>query len=70
MRTLHGLPFGAVVWASGCAVLPATGLYRPVWEYDARTLARDLSAHLAYGMGTGAAFRLFAGRNLFAGRTM
>jgi len=54
----YGLPFGALVWASGYAVLPETGLYKPIWEYDAKTLATDLSAHLAYGAGTGAAFSL------------
>ena len=35
-------------------------IYKPIWKYDAKTLARDLSAHLAYGAGTGAAFWLFA----------
>lgn len=58
---LYGLPFGVVVWISGYIVLPEAGLYKPIWEYDAKTLARDLTVHLAYGMGTGAAFRLFAG---------
>jgi hypothetical protein len=55
-RVRYGLPFGAVVWASGYAVLPAAGLYQPIWEYDAATLAKDLAAHLAFGAGTGAAF--------------
>ena len=35
-------------------------IYKPIWEYDAKTLAKDLSAHLAYGAGTGSAFWLFA----------
>jgi hypothetical protein len=56
----YGLPFGAVVWISGYIVLPEGGLYQPIWKYDAKTLAIDLSAHLAYGATTGAAFRLFA----------
>jgi hypothetical protein len=60
-RATYGLPFGAMVWASSYVVLPAAGLYRPIWEYDAPTLARDLSAHLAYGAGTGVAFGLLAG---------
>ena len=59
-NALYGLPFGATVWASGYLVLPEAGLYKPIWEYDAKTLASDLSAHLAYGAGTGAAFWLFA----------
>jgi hypothetical protein len=33
-------------------------LYKPIWEYDAKTLAKDLSAHFAYGLGTAATFRL------------
>jgi hypothetical protein len=59
-RAAYGLPLGAVVWASGYAVLPLAGLYQPIWKYDAKTLAEDLSGHLAYGAGTGAAFRLLA----------
>ncbi len=54
----YGLPFGAGVWATGYAVLPALGVYRPIWEYDVETLAKDLSAHLVYGIGTAAAFRV------------
>jgi hypothetical protein len=56
---LYGLPFGAAVWAAGYVVLPEAGIYKPIWEYDAKTLAKDLSGHLAYGAGTGAAFSLF-----------
>jgi uncharacterized membrane protein YagU involved in acid resistance len=56
---LYGLPFGAAVWATSYVILPAAGIYKPIWEYDAKTLARDLSGHLAYGAGTGAAFWLF-----------
>jgi len=25
------------------------GVYKPIWEYDARTIWQDLSAHLVYG---------------------
>ncbi len=56
----YGLPFGAAVWAAGYVILPEGGLYKPIWDYDAKTLAIDLSAHLAYGAGTGATFRLLA----------
>jgi len=56
----YGLPFGAAVWATGYVMLPEAGLYKPIWKYDARTLAWDLSAHLAYGAGTGATFWLLA----------
>jgi hypothetical protein len=54
----YGLPFGAGVWATGYAVLPALGVYRPIWEYDLPTLAKDLGAHLVYGLGTAAALRV------------
>jgi hypothetical protein len=57
---LYGLPLGAAVWTSSYVTLPLARLYKPVWEYDAKTLAKDLSAHLAYGVGTAAAFALLA----------
>ncbi len=57
---LYGLPFGAAVWVLSYLVLPEAGLYKPIWDYDAATLARDLDGHLAYGAGTGAAFWLLA----------
>ncbi|MER8071177.1 hypothetical protein ABTZ59_23075 [Streptomyces sp. NPDC094034] len=44
--------------ASGYLVLPQAGIYKPIWDYDVRTLGEDLSAHLAYGMATGASFWL------------
>jgi hypothetical protein len=59
-RVVYGLPFGATVWASGYVVLPLAHLYKPIWEYDLKTLAKDLSAHLVYGMTTGVAFDLLS----------
>ncbi len=62
-RLAYGLPFGAGVWLNSYVVLPAAQLYAPIWEYDGKTLAKDLSAHLVYGLGTALAFRLYsAGR--------
>jgi hypothetical protein len=60
-RIRYGLPYGASVWLAGYAVLPAAKLYRPIWEYDRKTLADDLSAHLVYGLGTATALRLLPG---------
>ena len=54
----YGLPFGATVWGSSYVVLPAAKLYEPIWKYDPVTLAKDLSAHLVYGLATAAAQRL------------
>ena len=59
-RIRYGLPFGAAVWGGGYAVLPAMKLYEPIWTYDRRTLARDLSAHLVYGLATASSLRLLA----------
>ena len=56
-RVGYGLPFGAAVWASGYVILPAAKLYEPIWKYDRTTLAKDLSAHLVYGLATAAALR-------------
>jgi hypothetical protein len=58
-HVIHGAPFGAVVWISGYAAMPLAGLYEPIWKYDRKTLAADLTAHLAYGTGTSTAFWLF-----------
>jgi hypothetical protein len=41
-------------------ILPAAKLYEPIWEYDAKTLAKDLSAHLLYGTVTAATFGLLS----------
>jgi hypothetical protein len=59
-RVRYGLPFGASVWATGYAVLPAAKLYKPIWDYDGHTLVKDLSAHLVYGIGTATTLRLLA----------
>jgi hypothetical protein len=47
---------GPVAWLSGYVVLPLAKVYKPIWEYDGRTLADDLSVHLVYGSVASAAF--------------
>ena len=59
-RIRYGLPFGATVWASGYVVLPAAKLYDPIWKYDIKTLANDLSAHLVYGLATATGLQLLS----------
>lgn len=59
-REWHGLVFGAGVWLQSYAVLVPAGLYQPIWDYDAKTLWQDLSAHLVYGLTTATVFRLSA----------
>jgi hypothetical protein len=57
-RVRHGLVLGATVWTSSYVVLPLARLYRPIWEYDAKVLAKDLGDHLVYGVTTAATDRL------------
>jgi hypothetical protein len=46
-----GLIFGPIVWLSGYAVLPIAKIYEPIWDYDAKTLTKDLSALGADSLG-------------------
>ena len=52
----RALALGPAAWLSGYVLLPLAGVYKPIWDYDARTLGKDLSAHLLYGATTSAAF--------------
>ena len=61
-RPSYGLLFGTGVWLTGYAVLPAAGLYKQIWQYDALTLTKDLLAHLVYGLSSAAAFGLLLPR--------
>jgi hypothetical protein len=55
-RRAGALALGPVVWLSGYVVLPLSKVYQPIWHYDARTLAKDLSAHMVYGTAASAVF--------------
>jgi hypothetical protein len=55
-----GLLLGPVAWLTSYTVLPLAKLYKPIWEYDAKTLGKDLSAHLVFGGATAAAFAALA----------
>jgi hypothetical protein len=57
-----GLDLGPIVWLAGYIVLPAAKIYQPIWDYDAKTLAKDLSAHLVYGITTGTVFAALSSR--------
>jgi hypothetical protein len=59
-RTWDGVIFGAGVWLQSYAVLVPAKLYKPIWEYDAKTLWKDLSAHLVYGLAAATTFRVLA----------
>ncbi|MBV8932036.1 MAG: DUF1440 domain-containing protein [Kutzneria sp.] len=55
-KAAHGLPLGVAVLVADYTVLPVAKLYKPIWEYDTRTIAEDLGGHVVYGIGTSAAF--------------
>ena len=66
---IPGLPdvatlFVKVTWSLDpllpSVLLPAAKLYKPIWEYDRKTLAKDLGAHLVYGLATASAFRVLS----------
>lgn len=54
----HGPLFGTAVWLQSYAVLGPAKLYKPIWDYDAKTLTKDLGAHLVYGLTTAAALKV------------
>jgi hypothetical protein len=55
-RLARSLALGPTAWLSGYVVLPLAKVYKPIWQYDARTLAMDLSAHRLYGLAVSATF--------------
>lgn len=56
VKAVAGAPFGATVFTAAYIILPLARLYKPPWDYDAKTLAKDLGTHLLYGAGVSAAF--------------
>lgn len=50
---LRGAATGVGAFGNSYAAMGAMGLYEPIWEYDAPTLAKDLSAHLVFGTTVG-----------------
>ena len=61
-RVSYGLATGTGAWVASYAVLASARLYKPMWEYSATTLAKDLSAHLVFGLATAATFRALSCR--------
>ena len=53
---LWGALLGSTALLTSYAVLPVTGLYKSITEYDLATLAKDLGTHLVYGLRTSATF--------------
>jgi hypothetical protein len=57
---IRALALGPTAWLASYAILPLAKVYKPIWEYDARTLADDLSAHLVFGTTTSTVFAALA----------
>ena len=60
-RARLGPVFGTVVFLADYVVLPPTGLYQPIWTYDAKTLGKDWASHLVYGTVSGTSLRALLG---------
>jgi hypothetical protein len=56
----HGVALGAAAFTTSYAVLGSAKVYRPIWDYDVTTLAKDLGGHLVFGLGTAAVFAALA----------
>ena len=71
--TLHRLPrvggitagdvAGLGAFSMSYVVLPKLNIYKSITEYDAATLAKDLSAHLVFGAAAGLATRAIRSRS-------
>jgi hypothetical protein len=48
-----GVAIGPIAWITSYLVLPFAKIYKPIWDYDSKTLADDFSAHLVYGVTIG-----------------
>lgn len=59
-RPALGLALGPLAWATSYAALGSAGIYQPIWRYDAPTVAKDLSAHMVFGLATATAYRALA----------
>ncbi len=53
-----GSLFGLGVWAQSYATLVPMGLYKPPWQYPAKTIAKDISYHLTYGAGVAVGYKI------------
>jgi hypothetical protein len=59
---VRGPLYGTGAWAMSYAMLVPMGLYEPPWRYPAKTIAKDLSYHLVFGLGCATGYKLLATR--------
>ena len=55
-RREFDLLLGPAAWLSSYAILPLVKVYKPIWQYDSRTLEKDLIAHMTFGSVTALTF--------------
>ena len=55
-----GLAAGVAAFTGAYTILPALGIYDPIWEYDGKTIWKDASAHATFAVATGAALTAIA----------
>ncbi|MGI8757469.1 MAG: hypothetical protein ACR2MB_16755 [Acidimicrobiales bacterium] len=56
------LALGPVACSTAYALLGAAGIYEPIWTYDAKTLTKDYTAHMVFGLATAAAYQVLKKR--------
>jgi hypothetical protein len=61
-----GFVAGVAAWTTSYAVLPMLGVYKPINEYDTKTLLKDFTAHLTFGSAVGSTLALLGGRRRHA----
>ena len=58
--TSSGAVLGTLAFSTSYVVLPLIKVYKPIWQYDVRTLWDDYSAHVVFGVTVGGVYRLLA----------
>ncbi len=54
------IPFTTLVWGLPYVALVPPRIYKPIWEYDVETIAKDYSAHILYGLSLAALYKALA----------
>lgn len=57
-RVWWGVLLGSTAMATSYVVLPAIGVYKPIAQYDSKTLFKDFRAHIMFGVVTSAVAKL------------
>ncbi len=57
-----GVLCGCAAFGAAYTILPALGIYDPIWEYSGKSVRKDATAHLTYGAATGLALALLSRR--------